>query len=104
MSGSSEQAIVLDEVTLRYGSTVALSEVSLTVPTGAVIGLLGHNGAGKTTLLRTLVGLLSPKKGSVRVLGQDHPSRWLRMMGHMPEEPLFFGWLHSKPRAISVCA
>jgi ABC-2 type transport system ATP-binding protein len=53
----------------RYGRRWALSECTLTVPQGRVVGLVGPNGAGKTTLLQLAVGLLSPTAGAVQVLG-----------------------------------
>jgi ABC-2 type transport system ATP-binding protein len=54
---------------LRRGEEAALDDVSLTVATGSITGLLGRNGAGKTTLLRILAGQEFPSSGSVRVLG-----------------------------------
>ncbi len=53
----------------RYGQNWALSECSLAVPSGKVVGLVGPNGAGKTTFLHLAVGLLQPTSGSMRVLG-----------------------------------
>jgi len=53
----------LASVTAGYGGTVALRDVSLVVPSGKVVALLGANGAGKTTLLRVASGLLRPKAG-----------------------------------------
>ena len=50
--------IEVKNATLRYGKKTALNEVSITVPQGRVVGLLGHNGAGKTSLMKALVGLL----------------------------------------------
>lgn len=55
----------------RYGSRWALSNCTLSIPTGRVVGLVGPNGAGKTTLLSLAVGLLSPTSGSVTVLGAE---------------------------------
>ena len=62
-------AIVLDRVVHRYGDTVALRDLSLTVEEGEVFSLLGHNGAGKTTTVRIINGLLEPASGSVHVFG-----------------------------------
>ena len=64
-------AIVLDRVVHRYGATVALRDLSLTVQEGEVVSLLGHNGAGKTTTVRIVNGLLTPASGSVCVFGQS---------------------------------
>ena len=55
-------------VTKRYGSVAALNDVSLTV-TARAVGLLGANGAGKSTLMKTMLGLISPDAGHVRVHG-----------------------------------
>ena len=52
-------------------STTALASVSLSIPRGAVYGLVGANGAGKTTLIKHVLGLLRAEVGSVRVFGQD---------------------------------
>src|SRR5579859_6275838 len=54
----------------RYGRQWALSDCTLQVPTGRVVGLVGPNGAGKTTLLNLAAGLLRPTAGSIEVLGQ----------------------------------
>jgi ABC-2 type transport system ATP-binding protein len=53
----------------RYGRREALSDCTLDVPTGRVVGLVGPNGAGKTTLLNLAVGLLTPTSGTIEVLG-----------------------------------
>jgi len=64
-------AISMDHVVHRYGDTVALRDLSLTVAEGEVFSLLGHNGAGKTTTVRIINGLLAPVSGTVRVFGQS---------------------------------
>jgi ABC-2 type transport system ATP-binding protein len=58
-----------DSVSKSFGSARVLDEVSLTVPAGSVVGLVGHNGAGKSTLMRTAVGLVRPDAGEVRIGG-----------------------------------
>ena len=59
---------------LRKRKKTALHDVDLSVPQGALWGILGQNGAGKTTLLSILSNLLSPEQGEVRVLGKDIPA------------------------------
>ena len=64
-------AIAVEHLTKRYGKTLAVDDVSFSVPMGATIGLLGGNGAGKTTTIAMLLGLLLPTSGSIHVLGHD---------------------------------
>lgn len=67
-----EATIEIRELTKMYGGkNRALDGLTLSVPQGAVQGLIGRNGAGKTTALRILMGLLRPDSGSARILGQD---------------------------------
>jgi len=60
-------------LTKRYGRRLALSDCTLAIPPGRVVGLVGPNGAGKTTLLHLAVGMLTPTAGTIRVLG-GHPA------------------------------
>ena len=69
---------------------VAVDEVSITVPAGAIHGLLGPNGAGKTTTLKMLLGLVRPDSGTFTVLGRDARRRPGRAeLGFLPEQPYF---------------
>lgn len=63
-------------LTKRYGSTVAVDDLSFSIPAGSITGFLGPNGAGKTTTLRALLALVRPSAGEVRVDGE--PYRRLR--------------------------
>jgi ABC-2 type transport system ATP-binding protein len=65
-------AIEAESLGKRYGRRWALTDCTLSIPTGRVVGLVGPNGAGKTTLLHLAVGLLEPRAGTISVLG-DHP-------------------------------
>jgi ABC-2 type transport system ATP-binding protein len=63
--------LTFDRVSKRYGSTVAVNDLSLSIRRGEMFGLIGPDGAGKTTSIRLLCGLLHADAGSVRVLGLD---------------------------------
>jgi branched-chain amino acid transport system ATP-binding protein len=78
-----------------YGDTMVLRNVSLTVPAGSVVALLGANGAGKTTLLRAVSGLLRPRAGRVTFDGTDvtrsAPNELARLgLHHIPEGRAIF--------------
>ncbi|MFI6674725.1 ABC transporter ATP-binding protein [Kribbella sp. NPDC050470] len=81
-------------LTKRYGDTLAVDGVDLTVLPGEVYGFLGPNGAGKTTTLRILTGLIAPTSGDVRVLGgaPGQPDV-LGRTGSMIESPAFYPYL-----------
>jgi ABC-2 type transport system ATP-binding protein len=64
-------AVVAEGLGKRYGEQWALRDFDLAVPTGSVLGLLGHNGAGKTTAIRILTTLAAPTEGSAKVAGHD---------------------------------
>ena len=64
-------AISVQNLTKRYKHTLAVDNISFTLPQGGVLGLLGGNGAGKTTTISMLLGLLVPSTGSITVLGHD---------------------------------
>ena len=68
---TSEAVIEIDRVEKRYGSTIALRGLSLSVGRGEMFGLIGPDGAGKTTTIRLLCGLIKPEAGTVRVTGRD---------------------------------
>jgi ABC-2 type transport system ATP-binding protein len=72
--------IEVDHLTKRYGRTVAVDDLSFTVPPGRITGFLGPNGAGKTTTLKAILALIRPTSGTTRVLGVayrdlDEPAR-----------------------------
>ena len=64
-------AIVLQELGRRYDDVVALDGITLTVPSGTLLGVIGPSGAGKTTAVRILTGGLRATSGFARVLGED---------------------------------
>ncbi|MBN4046877.1 ATP-binding cassette domain-containing protein, partial [bacterium AH-315-P07] len=93
---TSEHAIEIKNLTRKFRRKMAIDDMSLTVPTGRVYGLLGANGAGKTTLIKHLMGSYIPQQGSVRVMGLDptkHPKDTLRRVGYLSEERLIPKWM-----------
>lgn len=82
--------IQVEHLTRRYGSQVAVKDLSFTVPTGQICGLLGPNGAGKTTTMNVLTGYLSASEGRVVISGHDileEPMEARRQLGYLPEQP-----------------
>jgi ABC-type multidrug transport system ATPase subunit len=106
-------AVQLDRLSLLFGSFVALRDLSLTLPAGASVVLLGENGAGKSTLLRVIAGLIAPSFGSIAVLGDTPRNRRGRvaLMGHASqlydeltaiENLIFFASLHTPAPAAEL--
>ncbi len=82
--------IEVQNLTKRYGPTLAVSDVSFEVQKGEILGFLGPNGAGKTTTMRVITGYLPPSEGRVRVAGYDiveEPLEAKRRTGYLPESP-----------------
>jgi ABC-2 type transport system ATP-binding protein len=82
--------IEVENLSKRYGPTLAVSGVSFSVEKGEVLGFLGPNGAGKTTTMRVITGFLPPTEGKVRVAGYDvvdAPLEAKRRTGYLPETP-----------------
>ena len=84
VSGADAIAIRLIDVSVGYGSRIALADVDLTIPTGSLLAVIGPNGAGKSTLLKTIAGLLTPFSGSVEVLGGP-PRREAKRIAYVPQ-------------------
>jgi ABC-2 type transport system ATP-binding protein len=92
-------AVVVDHATVRFDDQLAVDEVSLAVPSGTILGLIGPSGAGKTTTVRILTGALVPTSGSVIVLGENPRSfsrRTRSRIGYMPQALTLFGDLTCK--------
>ena len=80
-----------------YGHIIAVDDISLATYRGEAFGFLGPNGAGKSTVVKILTGLVTPTKGSVRVLGQpiNHVQSRKRV-GYLPEFPSFHRWFKAR--------
>lgn len=79
-----------------FGRKLAVDQLTLAVPKGAIYALLGENGAGKSTTIRMLAGLLPPDGGSATILGQDCWKKAVPLrtrVGYVPERPRFYDWM-----------
>ncbi len=85
--------IEINKLTKRYGNITAVSDLNLTIPSGQFFGFLGPNGAGKTTTIKTIVGLLKPSVGTVKVEGfdvQKQPIQAKQAVGFIPDKPFIY--------------
>jgi len=80
-------------LTKKYGSFTALSNVSLTLDRGKIIGLLGPNGSGKTTLIKLINGLLVPESGSILISGMEPGVETKKIVSYLPEKTYLADWM-----------
>ena len=83
---SEESPLEMRGVTKWFGNFQAVRELDFAVPKGSIVGFLGPNGAGKSTSLRMALGVLSPDRGSVNLLGSPPNLESLKRVGFLPEE------------------
>ncbi|CCQ98658.1 Na+-efflux ABC transporter (ATP-binding protein) [[Clostridium] ultunense Esp] len=79
-------ALVLEDVTKKFGDFTAVDHLSLTIPEKKIFGLLGANGAGKTTTIRMILGILQPTEGKIRWNGEKIDYSNSHRVGYLPEE------------------
>ena len=86
--------IQVKNVTKKYGSTIAVDNISFEVKDGEVVGFLGPNGAGKSTTMNMITGFIEPTKGQIIINGNDiskKPRKAKKEIGYMPENvPLYY--------------
>lgn len=73
----------------KYGSMTALSNFSIEIPEGRIIGILGPNGSGKTTFIKSLCGVLTPEAGTIRIDGKEVGIESKKVVSYLPERPYF---------------
>lgn len=97
LQGTAQSAVLeVQGVTKRYGSFLAVADVSFSLERGQVLGMLGPNGAGKTTIICTILGLVAPDAGQIRIAGIDarqDAREALRHVGALVESPTFYPYL-----------
>lgn len=77
----------------KYGNKEALKDVSFSIKSGKIIGLLGPNGSGKTTLIKILNGLLSPNEGEVQICNESPGIKSKSVISYLPDKMYFADWM-----------
>lgn len=77
-------AVSISDLTVAYDETAVLWDVDLEVPTGTIMGVIGPNGSGKTTLIKSIMGIIEPAAGSVRIFGGSLREQ-RRRVGYVPQ-------------------
>ena len=86
----------INHLTKNYSDITALSDVTLSLEGGKIIGLLGSNGSGKTTLLKTIAGILQPTSGSVTVDGMEIGTETKKIVSYLPERTYLYSWMRTR--------
>jgi ABC-2 type transport system ATP-binding protein len=97
--------IQVSGLTKVFGTFTAVHDLSFTVRSGEVLGLVGPNGAGKTTTLRTLAGIIPPSAGQVRIAGHDllaTPLNAKRALAFFPDEPRLFEYMTVRQHLVFI--
>ena len=81
--------ITCEGLVKKYGSKTALSNFSIEIPEGRIIGILGPNGSGKTTFIKSLCGVLTPEAGTIRIDGKEVGIESKKVVSYLPERPYF---------------
>ena len=80
-------------LTKKYGNTLALNNIDITLESGKIIGLLGPNGSGKTTLIKLINGLLTPTEGSLLVGGSPIGVETKKIVSYLPDNNFLPLWM-----------
>lgn len=80
-------------LTKRYGDQLALNAISLSIPRGKIVGLLGSNGSGKTTLIKLASGLLTPTAGEILIAGNPPSIETKRIVSYLPDKTYLNDWM-----------
>lgn len=83
-------------VTKNYGGITALNNISFTLESGKIVGLLGPNGSGKTTLIKLLNGLLTPSRGEILIDGNPVGVETKKLVAYLPDNSYLNSWMTVK--------
>ena len=85
-----EHLLSVNDITKAYGrDKIALENVTLELPMGQIVGLLGPNGSGKTTLLKLCAGLLTPNSGTIEICGTPVGPDTKALVSYLPDRTYF---------------
>ena len=98
-----ENILQITGLSSKYGSFLALNDISLQIPHGKIVGLLGPNGSGKTTLIKVIMGLISSYSGQVRIAGYEPGIEATPHISYLPDRNHIPSWLTIK-QALSLFA
>ena len=87
------EILQVENLSKNYGNTLALNNISLTLESGKIVGLLGPNGSGKTTLIKIINGLLTPTSGSVRICGNAPGPKSKADVAYLPDNIYLNSWM-----------
>lgn len=79
--------VQMEHVSVAYQNLVALNDINLDIYKGEYIGIFGPNGSGKTTLLKTILGLIKPINGIIKLFGESNSNRSRAKIGYVPQNP-----------------
>ena len=87
------ELVCCKDLSKNYGNITALNNISFTLESGKIVGLLGPNGSGKTTLIKLLNGLLTPSKGEIRIDGHNIGVETKKMVAYLPDNSYLNSWM-----------
>ena len=90
------EILTIKGLSKRYGKSVALDKVDLSLPSGRIVGLLGPNGSGKTTMIKIVAGLLTANEGSVLVDGQPLGVESKKIVAYLPDKEHLYSYMTVK--------
>ena len=86
----------ISHLTKKYGDTVAVDDLSLTINSGEIYGFIGHNGAGKSTTIKSVAGILAFENGEITIDGlsiKDQPLECKKVMAYIPDNPDLYDFM-----------
>ncbi len=89
-----EKIIQIDNLTKKYKKKKALDGFSLDVKKGKILGILGPNGSGKTTLIKSLVGLIRPTSGTIKIKGMKPGVETKKIVSYLPDRNFLYKWMN----------